>query len=362
MCSSDLTTYTNLNLAEETEAGSREERGVHVHRHRSARIPVRNPLEVSAITPGLLADVARPADLLVCLGYPSLHLDWLLPRARAAGTPLVVQNYVTAEFLAEILSGAGGVGKRVRAGYWSAWTRPQLRRASMVLADSPRAGAALRARLGLDNVRVHIGMAVDPAEFEVPMDARRDVRARLGLGGDRILLAPSRLARQKGADILVQAAAPLLGSGWRLVIPGAVNEPEFAQEVRRLAAPLGERVVFGPVPRGELLALFREADVVVLPSRGETVGGVVFEGMWCGALCIVSDAVEAAADDYLRPGENGLSFRSEDVGSLRVALARAMSEPLTSLREAGRTMVAERFIWERSVDRLLRLYEEAMGA
>lgn len=356
------TTYTNLNLAEEGEPGVRTENGVVVHRHRSARVPGRNPLEVSAFTPGLLRDTLAPADLLVCLGYPSVHLDALLPRARALGTPLVVQNYVTAEFLGEILSGVGGFGKRVRAAYWRRWTAPELRRASLVLADSPRAGHALRTSLGLENVRVHIGMAVDPAEFEVAADARTAVRKRLGLGNDRLILAPSRLARQKGADLLVQAAAPLLRPGWRLVIPGAVNEPAFADEVRALAAPLGDRVVFGPVPRSDLLALFREASIVVLPSRGETVGGVVFEGMWCGALAIVSDAVEAAADDYLRPGENGLLFRSEDVGALRDALASGMSEELAPLRAAGRTMVEERFTWTRSVDRLYALYEEAVGA
>ncbi len=354
------TTFANINLKERVAAGTIVENGVVVHRRASAALPFHNPLEQDAVSPAFLADSFAPADLLVCMGFPSLHLDWLSIRAAAARTPLVVQNYITADFLREILAAEGGVNKKVRAAYWRRWARPLLARADLVIADSPGAGAALRDELGLHNVRVHIGMAVDPAEFEVSAEARVAIRARLGLGRDRIVLAPSRLSRQKGADILVKAAAPLLKDGWRLVIPGAVNEPEFAAEVRALAAPLGDRVVFGPVARGELCALFREADIVCLPSRGETVGGVVFEGMWCGALAMVSDAVEAAREDYLR--DNGLLVPTEDVDAWRAALVRGMNEPLTALRQAGHDMVAERFTWGASVDRLWALYQEALRA
>ncbi|MFN7143840.1 MAG: glycosyltransferase family 4 protein [Myxococcota bacterium] len=359
------TTYTNLNLAETTEPGTRVENGVTVHRHASFALPFKNPLEADAVTPGFLPDLLGPADLLVCMGYPSLHLDALSARARLTHTPLVVQNYVTADFLAEILTGAGGVNKRVRAAYWRRWAAPLLRRAALVIADSPAAGAALRERLGLANVRVHIGMAVDPAEFDgVSEEARRAVRARLGLGTDRLVLAPSRLSRQKGADLLVKAMAPLFAAhpGWRLVIPGAVNEPAFADEVRALAAPLGDRIVFGPTSRPELCALFREADVVCLPSRGETVGGVVFEGMYNRALAIVSDAVEAARDDYLCHEKNGLLVPAEDVDALGAAVHRAMTEDLSPQRAAGRSMVEARFTWPKSVDRLWSLYEEALRA
>jgi glycosyltransferase involved in cell wall biosynthesis len=357
------TPYANLNGRERVPAGSAIENGVHVHRRRSFLLPFRNPLEQDAVTPRFAMDALLPADLLVCVGYPSLHLDALLPRALATRTPLVVQNYVTAAFLDEILRGEGGANKRVRAAYWRHVTRRELAAASLVIADSPGATAALTERLGLANVRTHLGMAVDPAEFDgVTTADRTAVRARLGLGADRIVLAPSRVSPQKGADLLVRAAGPLLGAGWRLVIPGAVNDEAFAAEVRALAAPYGDRVVFGPVSRAELVALFREAEVVCLPSRGETVGGVIFEGMYAGALAIVSDAVEAAREDYLRPGGNGLLVPSEDVDALRAALRRAMTEDLSPLRAAGRRMVEERFTWSASVDRLLALYAEAMRA
>jgi glycosyltransferase involved in cell wall biosynthesis len=359
------TTYTNLNLSSSTSAGTTTENGVRVHRRASVALPFSNPLEQDAVTPGFLTDVWRPADLLVCVGYPSVHFDALGTRAAATGTPLIVQNYITAEFLDEILQGRGGLNKQVRARYWRAWVAPRLRAARCVLADSPGAGRALAERLELGNVRVHIGMAVDPAEFGAVTDADRSaVRQRLGLGRDRIVLAPSRLAPQKGADWLVEAAEPLLRTrqDWRLVIPGAVNDEAFAASVRARAASFGTRVVFGPVSRNELVALFLEADTVVLPSRGETVGGVVFEGMYAGALAIVSDAVEAAREDYLEHDRNGLLVPTGDVAALTSALTRALDEDTRTLRAAGRRMVTERFTWEASVSRLADIYAEAMRA
>lgn len=357
------TPFTNLNLSARTASGTTVEGGVEVHRRPSGVLPFRNPLEKDAVTPAFFADAWLPADLLVCVGYPSFHLDALSLRARALGTPLVVQNYITADFLAEILSGDGGVNKRLRTAYWRAWTRRQLARAAMVIADSPGATRALAERLGLENVRCHIGMAVDPREFQDVGPAQgQAVRARLGLGEHRLVLAPSRLSRQKGADLLVEAFAGLDAPGWRLVVCGPVNESEFAEHVRRHAAALGDRVVLTELPRAELIALMCESEVVCLPSRGETVGGVVFEGMYAGALAIVSDAVEAAREDYLRDGQNGLLVRAGDVPSLRAALARAMGEDLSALRRAGREMVEHRFTWTRSVDRLVELYEEARRA
>jgi len=356
------TPFLNLNLQERGAAGTRTEGGVVVHRRASGVLPFHNPMEKDAVTPAFLADAFLPADLLVCVGYPSFHLDALSGRARQRGTPLGVQNYVTADFLREILAGAGGLNKRIRARYWRRWVRPRLAAARMVLADSPGAAEALRTELALPNVRAHIGMAVDPREFaDVSPPDGLAVRARMGLGEDRLILAPSRLSEQKGADLLVEAARPLLGPGWRLVIVGPVNDEAFARRVRALAGG-DPRIHFGELPRRELIALMVESEVVCLPSRGETVGGVVFEGMYAGALAVVSDAVEAARDDYLADGRAGLLVPAGDVPALRATLRRAMGEDWSEMRAVGRRLVERRFTWSASVDRLLALYEEARGA
>lgn len=353
------TPWTSFDGARRLPPGRAVEAGVQVHRHRSWRLPFKNPLEKDAVTPGFWAEALRPADLDVCVGFPSLHLDALVGATRLRRAPLVVQNYVTAEALAEILAGEGGLNRKIRRGYWRHWVRRELAAAELVIADSPAAARALGAELGLDNVRMHIGMAVDPGEFSAAAGREGPLRARLGLGADRLVVAPSRVSRQKGADLLVEALRPLLGEGWRLVIAGPTNEADFGRRLDEAIAghPRIHRV---ELERLDQVALIAAASIVALPSRGETVGGVVFEGMYAGALVIVSDAVEAARELYLR--DNGLMVPSEDVPALRAALARGMAEPMHALREAGRRMVETTYTWPRSVDRLWALYEEAMRA
>lgn len=355
------TNYSNIALTSTVEAGETIEDGVHVHRYRSVVIPFSNPLEKDAITPGFLSAIGQKADLLVAVGYPSVHLDLLLAKSKLQGTPLVVQNYVTADFLDELLSRDGGLNKRIRSSYWHRIVRKELASAQIVLADSPSAASALSERLELNNVTCHIGMAVDPSEFDHLTNAEsREAREALGLKYEKIILAPSRISVQKGADLLIEAAGPLLDDDTKLVIVGPVNDQEFYEKVQRLAKPLGDKVIFGRLPRNQLLALMKSAAVVTLPSRGETVGGVVFEGMYAGAVVVVSDAVEAARDDYLKHNENGLMFESENVEALRDSLKRGLFEQLNDLRKAGYDMVASRFTWETSVDRLLKLYNKAM--
>lgn len=350
------TPFRNIQCTEQGPTGSTEEGGVFVHRSSSFLLPFHNPLEKDAVTPHFLVDVAKPADLIVAVGYPSLHLDWILARRRLRPVPVVAQNYITAEFLREILGGAGGMNKKIRALFWKAKMRRQLARPELLLADSPGAAAALRQELGLKNVRTHIGMAVDPAEFDaVTPQQMAEARRQIGLNEASFILAPSRISRQKGADLLIEAIAP--EPGLRLAVVGPVNEPDYYAGLQALAKPLGNRVVFGQLPRPLFVALIKAASVVVLPSRGETVGGVVFEGMYAGVPVVVSDAVEAAAQDYLR-GDVGILFPSENVEALRRALKEALCSPPERIA-AARRLVQEHYTWKSSVDRLEKLFAEA---
>ena len=114
----------------------------------------------------------------------------------------------------------------------------------------PGAAKALSEELGLENVACHIGMAVDPEEFAaVSPRTRKRVRKELGLGEDKFILAPSRMSPQKGADLLVQAAGPLLEDGWRLAIIGPVNDAPFYAQVRNLAEPFKKRIHLGQLAR-----------------------------------------------------------------------------------------------------------------
>ena len=86
------------------------------------------------------------------------------------------------------------------------------------------------------------------------------------------------------------------------------------------------------------------------------MGGVVFEGMYAGSAVIVSDAVEAAREDYLIDGVNGLLVESENIEALQDALKRLMKGPNDEMIAQGRKTVEDRFVWTKSVDRLWTHY------
>lgn len=59
----------------------------------------------------------------------------------------------------------------------------------------------------------------------------------------------------------------------------------------------------GPVPRPEMLALYRWADVFVLPTFSDTMGVVILEAMACGVPVITTS--ESGGPDIIRSGFDG---------------------------------------------------------
>ncbi|GAB6939791.1 glycosyltransferase family 4 protein [Isoptericola variabilis] len=135
-----------------------------------------------------------------------------------------------------------------------------------------------------------------------------------------------RMVREKGPDLLLDALARLGRADLRATLVGT---PHFAPDaplspyergLRRLAAPLGDRVTWLPFrPREQVAAILRAADVVVVPSRwDEPFALTVLEGMASGAAVVAADVggiPEAAGDAGLLVPPTGPSF-ADALGAL----------------------------------------------
>jgi glycosyltransferase involved in cell wall biosynthesis len=164
---------------------------------------------------------------------------------------------------------------------------------------------------------------------------RDAIRASYGVRPDAPLaLFVGRFVEKKGLRPLL-AAFPRVAER----VPAArlllVGDGPSAEEVRRLAAPLGDRVVFAGFAQPDRVhEAYVAADVLVLPSLDEPWGVVVNEAMVCGLPVVVSDAV-GAAHDLVRPGATGWVAPAGD----ETALAGALGDALGDLPRA-RTMGA----------------------
>jgi glycosyltransferase involved in cell wall biosynthesis len=252
---------------------------------------------------------SRDADLV--------HAHWL-PLGGIAlrlGRPFVVQLWGTDVELA-------------RRAPWLA--RRILRRARLTLCASNALADAAR-ELGAGEVRV-IGSGV-----EVPLSVGEEARP------PEVLFA-GRLSAEKGILDLVAAA----DNGIKLTIAGD--------------GPLRDRIpgALGFVPHDKLGPLYDRAAVVAVPSHREGFGVACAEAMAHGRP-VVAGAVGGLLD-LVVPEETGLLVPPGDVGALREALHRLLSdeELRARLGANARRRAEETLSWARVTDLTLEAYAEAL--
>jgi glycosyltransferase involved in cell wall biosynthesis len=159
----------------------------------------------------------------------------------------------------------------------------------------------------------------------------------------------------KGLDVLLEA--------WR-GIDGAelwvVGMPRMDTSALRAAAPPGVRFVERFVPDGQVGALFRRADLAVLPYREIDQSGVLFTALGAGTPLVLSavggfpDVAAEGAAELVAPG---------DPAALHAALARLLADPDARERLAvgARRAAVERYGWDDIARRHLELYARLAG-
>jgi len=160
----------------------------------------------------------------------------------------------------------------------------------------------------------------------------------------------------KGVLELVAAARRVRGARFTLVGPA---EQPFLSRVQREIDGLGGRLrLLPPCARAEVIELYREADVFVLPTWREGFPNVVLEAMAAG-LPVVATAV-GAIPDALEDGAQGILVPARDVGALATALASLVQdrELRLAMGRRARVRVEERFSLPAVIERLGALYDE----
>lgn len=181
-------------------------------------------------------------------------------------------------------------------------------------------------------------------------------------------LAAGRFVPKKGFDLLIDACGLLASQGLdfecRIVGKGELDEPLRA---RAEALGLGDRVRFaGYVPPNRMPGVYRDADVLVVPSiiaaDGDRDGlpNVCLEAMVHG-LAIIGSSVGGIPEGVI-DGRNGILVPPGDAGALAAAMSRLLDrERLGALQEASRGVVAERFDNRTNVARLIDIMKRHRG-
>jgi glycosyltransferase involved in cell wall biosynthesis len=176
-----------------------------------------------------------------------------------------------------------------------------------------------------------------------------------------LIVFAGRLIPEKGVFETLTAFASLRSRRpCRLVIAGDGGaRAEVAERVERLGVG-GDVVCAGQLERSELMALFREADVFVMPSYSEGFPTVITEAMSMG-LPIVTTRLRGMAD-HLEEGRNALFVPPRSPAQICAALGRLLDDDQLRSRmaEANRTAVA-RFSPTAAAERYLEAIEQLTG-
>lgn len=191
--------------------------------------------------------------------------------------------------------------------------------------DSIRAAAAGRMP-DRPGDALEIPSMVDLDEFR---PERRDaMRAALGIAADEFLIGwVGRLDRKKRVEDFIGAAlriAPVQPKARFIVVGGPdAFMPEYADELRRMAAPLGRRIIFTG-NRKDVPDLLAAMDVFCWLSRGEGMPHVIAEAGAAGLPVIATP--DNGAVQQITDGVSGIFVPHEDPAAVADAMGRLLGD------------------------------------
>jgi glycosyltransferase involved in cell wall biosynthesis len=308
-------------------------------------------LETSARLPFKAAEhVPDMLRLRSALDADVVHYQWLtVPALDAHLLPPLRPRVMTAHYILP----PSPSRRQVRS------ARRVFDRMDAVVAHSEHGAARLRDEVGLaaEKVRVIPHGAFDyltrlPEEKPLPEELQ-------GASGP-VVLSFGLLRPYKGLEAMLQAFARL-GSEAELWVVG--NPRMDVAPLRELAAAAPGRVRFVTrfVEDAEIPAIFRAADLVVLPYLDAEHSGVLYTGLAFGkplVLSAVGGFPEVAATGAARLVAPG------DVDALATALRELSGDEAAraELAAAARAAAAGPFSWDEAGRRTLDLYRELIEA
>ncbi|SDD66053.1 starch synthase [Paracoccus isoporae] len=199
----------------------------------------------------------------------------------------------------------------------------------------------------------------------------RALREEFGLDdqGGPLFIVVSRLTRQKGLDLLLEALPGLVARGGQLAVLGS-GEPDLQEGFLRSAARHPGRVGVR-IGYDEALShrMFAGGDVVLVPSRFEPCGLTQLYGLAYGTIPLVArtgglaDTVIDANDAAIRAGvATGAQFAPVTADALSMALRRvsALYHQPAIWQRMMRQAMAHPVGWDASARDYAALYEKLM--
>lgn len=220
---------------------------------------------------------------------------------------------------------------------WMAYQKAALRQASLFHVTSEEEVEALR-DLGFDQPAAMI-----PNGVQLPEQQSADSSSV----GPRRALFLSRLHPKKGLPMLIEAWARVRPKDWELILVGPSEEghrAELEEQVR--SDGLDDEITFsGSVSDKEKWAVYRSADLFVLPTHSENFGIVVAEALAAGIPVLTTTGTPWRELEthgcgwWVKPEVERITRALDDAVGCADEKRRAMGA-------RGRRLVEEQYSWQ----------------
>jgi glycogen(starch) synthase len=296
--------------------------------------------------------------------YDLIHgHDWLVAHASAALADRLGVPYVTTIHATEHGRHQGWVQDHPQSHIHSVeqW---MARRADAVIVCSYYMRGHVADIFDIDERRIAvIPNGIDTTEMR-PNGDLHALRGEFAQPQEKLVLFVGRLVYEKGFQLALDALPGVIArlQNVRFLVAGSgTHEADLRAQAERLG--LSEHGSFlGWIGDDALHALYRIADLCVVPSIYEPFGLVALEAMASGCPCIVADT--GGLREVVPVGERvGLRFNGGDAEHLGVMIERLLVD--NELRERLVTEASEhvlRFDWDDIAQRTRAIYSELVDS
>ena len=222
-----------------------------------------------------------------------------------------------------------------------------------LLSECLAAGVSIGKLCEIDN-------AIDLSSYDSLPD-QREARINFNVDPEKpVVVAVGRLSKEKAFDVLIQAFADLLATGFdaTLLIAGDGPEHEALQhQIASLGVEDSVRLI-GHVadPRD----VYAATDVFALSSTSEGLPNSLLEAMACGVPVIATTvgAIPTVISDEI----NGLLVSPDDSQVLTLAMNRLLSNMALrdQISEAARHTIENRYSFERRMQKIAAVYDSVL--
>jgi glycosyltransferase involved in cell wall biosynthesis len=215
-----------------------------------------------------------------------------------------------------------------------------------------------------DKIRV-IHNGVDVNKFQPPSDKRK-VKEALGFSPDDVaILSVGRLYARKGLFTLIESMPAVVRSFPRakFIISGKGQSNEMMKLMRHAARQgVEDSIIFtGYFPDSKLPKLYQAADVFAFSTFYENLPFAVLEALSSGLPVVTTNV--GGIPEMIESGRNGLLVKPFNAKELTDRVLYLLEHPAEASEMAflARKTILERFDWRLIVEKVLRVYDEALS-